>query len=111
MPVRVVSDVQFALSALSTFQLFQVRKILACQQEPDGSSLPGSPLNEAVGFQCKDHLVHRRRAYAKVSLHVGLSGRTAVDPAVVMNESEILSLFVREGFCRHEGSVPFSICT
>jgi hypothetical protein len=28
-----------------------------------------------------------------------------------MNEREILSLFVREGFCGHEGSVPFSICT
>jgi hypothetical protein len=28
-----------------------------------------------------------------------------------MNEREILSLFLREGFCRHQGSVPFSICT
>jgi hypothetical protein len=107
----VVSDVQFALSALSTLQLIQVREILARQEEPDGSSLPGSPLNETVGFQGKDHLVHGRRAHAKVCLHGGLGGRTAVDPAVVINEREILPLFVREGFCRHEGSVPFSICT
>jgi len=107
----VVSAVQFALSALSAFSLLQVRKILACEQEPDGSSLPGSSLNEAVGFQGEDHLVHGRRAHAKISLHVGLGGRPAVDPAVVVNERKILSLFVREGFCRHERSVPFSICT
>jgi hypothetical protein len=102
------------MPCLNEFQsaaLLQVRKILACEEEPEGSSLPGNPLNEAVGFQVEDHLVHRWRAHAKVSLHVGLGRRTAVDPAVVMNEREILPLFVREGFCRHKGSVPFSICT
>ena len=60
---------------------------------------------------CEDHLVHGRRAHAKVFLHVGLSGRLAVDLAVVVNEGEILTLFVREGFCRHKGSVPLSIWT
>ena len=106
-----VSDVQFALPALSTIQLLQVRKFLSREQEPDGSSLPGSSLNEAVRFQGKDHLVNGWWADTKVSLHVGLGRRTAVDLAVVMNEREILSLFLREGFCRHQGSVPFSICT
>ena len=103
------SAVRFALSVLSTLQLIQVRQILSREEEPDGPSLPRNPLNETVGFQGKDHLVHGRRAHAKVSLHVGLGGRTAVDPAVVMNERQILPLFAREGFCRHKASVPFSI--
>ena len=104
--VRQISTAAVTLSALSAFPLLQVRKIRACEQEPDGSSLSRNPFNVAVGFECDDHLVHGRRAHAKVSLHVGLGGRPAVDPAVVVNEREILSLSVREGFRRHEGSVP-----
>lgn len=109
--VRQIETGALALSALNTLQLLQIRKILACNQKPDGSSLPGSPLDKTVGFQGDDHLVHGRWAHPKVSLHVGLGGRPAVDLAVVVNEDEILSLFVREGFCRYKGSVPFSICT
>ena len=108
---HVVPAVQFSLFTLSTIQLLQVRKTFSREQEPDGSSLPGNPLNEAIRFQGEDHLVNGWWTHAKVSLHVGFGGRTAVDPAVVMNEREILPLFMREGFCRHEGSVPFSICT
>ena len=90
----------------ATLPSFQVREVLACEQEPDGSSLPRHPLNEADGFKVEDHLVHGRGADMKVSLHVGLGRRTAVELAVVIKECKILTLFVGEGFCRHEGSVP-----
>jgi hypothetical protein len=79
--------------------LLEIRKILAREQKPDGSSLPGSPLYETVGFKCEDHLVHGRRAHPKIALHVGLGGGLAFDLAVVVNEREILTLFVCEGFC------------
>ena len=106
--VRQIATAALAFSALSTLQLLKIRKIPACKQKPDGSSLPGSTLNETVGFKSKDHLVHGGRAHAKVSLHIGLGGRLAVDLAVVVNEGEILTLFVGEGFCRHERSLLVS---
>lgn len=86
----------------------QFRKILACEQEPNGSSLSRDPRNAAVGLQRDDHLVHRRWTNPKVPLHVGLGGRLTVDLAVVV-EREILILFVRERFRRHEGSVLVSV--
>src|SRR5882757_7483517 len=94
------------MSGLRAPPLLKVGEVLPCEQQPEGSSLPRSPLNEAVGFECEDHLMHGRRAHAKISLHVGLRRRSAVDFGVVVNEREILALFVREGFRRHEGSVP-----
>jgi hypothetical protein len=83
-------------------QLLEIRKILACKQKPDGSASSRNPLNEAVGLQGDDHLMHRRWTHPKVPLHVDLGGRLAVDLAVIVNEREILTLFVREGFRRHE---------
>lgn len=87
------------------------RKILARKQEPNGSSLPGNSLNEAVGVQCEDHLVHGRKTHAKVSLHVGLGRGLAVDLAAVVNEREILTLFVCEGFWGHKESAGVLLCT
>jgi hypothetical protein len=39
-------------------------------------------------------------AHPELSLHVGFGGRLAVELAIVVDEREILSLFVREGFGR-----------
>jgi len=103
-----IATAAVTLSALSALHLLQVRKVLAREQKPEGSSLSRNSLNEAVGFQGEDHLVYGRWAHAKVSLHVGLGGRPAADPAVVVNEGEILPLFVCEGFRRHEESVSAS---
>ena len=72
-------------------------RVLAWEQEPDGSSLPGNPLNEAIRFQGENHLVHRWRAHAEVSFHIGLGRGSAMD-LVVVDEREILTLLVREGF-------------
>ena len=47
----------------------------------------------------------RRRAHAEISLHIGFGRRAAVHLAVVVNEREILSLFVGERFCGHGTSV------
>jgi hypothetical protein len=66
--------------------LFEGRKILAGEQKPDRSPLAGRSLNKTVCFERADHLVYGRRAYLKVSLHVGLGWRLAVDLAVIVNE-------------------------
>lgn len=52
--------------------------------------------------------MYGRRTHLKVSLHVGLGGRPAVDLAEVVDKCEILPLFVCEGFCGHRGSVSAS---
>jgi hypothetical protein len=55
--------------------------------------------------------VYGWRAHLKVSLHVGLGGRLAIDFSEVVNEREVLSLFVSEGFLGHGGSVSASART
>jgi len=101
-PTIVQSSASLTLSALRKLHSLQVWKVLAREQKPEGSALPRSSLNVAVGFECDDHLVNRRRADAKVPLHLGLGRRTTVDFAVVVNEGEILALFMRERFRMHE---------
>ncbi len=86
-------------------QLFQIRKCFARNQKPNGSSLPRNPLNKAVHLHCKNHLMNRGRAHLKISLHIGLSGRAAIDLAVVVNEGKILTLFISKGFCGHGRSL------
>ena len=49
--------------------------------------------------------MNRGRAYLEITLHVSLGGRPAVDLAVVVDEGKVLTLFVCEGFRRHERSV------
>jgi len=48
--------------------------------------------------------MHGRRRDSKVLLHFGLRWRTSVDFAVVINESQVLALFVRISFrhCRQQ---------
>src|SRR5256885_8357976 len=51
--------------------------------------------------------MHRRRRDSKVVLQLGLRRRASVDFVVVINESQVLALFVRIGFLhRHSYDRP-----
>ena len=58
------------------------------------------PFDEAGSLEREHHLVNRRRAYAKVFLHVGFGRGSAVQPRIEVDEGKVLPLFGREGFCR-----------
>jgi transposase len=58
------------------------------------------PSDEACAFERQHHLVNRRRADAKVLLHVGFRRRSAVQARVEVDIRQILALLGREGFCR-----------
>src|ERR1017187_10762148 len=73
----------------------------------DGPRLSGRSLEEAAGLERQDHLVYGRRGDAKVPLHFGLRGCAAVNLAVVIDESQVLTLFVGVGFPhRHLCDLP-----
>jgi hypothetical protein len=57
------------------------------------------PSDEARSFERQHHLVNRRRADAKILLHIGFGRRPAVQPRVEVNKRQILALLRREGFC------------
>ena len=58
------------------------------------------PSDEPAPLQHQHHLVNRRRADAKIFLHVGFGRRPAVQARVEVNKRQILALLGREGFCR-----------
>jgi hypothetical protein len=60
--------------------------------------------NETVSLKGENHLVHRWRAHAEVFFHIGLGRGSAIDPAVVVDEREIMTLLMREGFDERRGS-------
>ena len=64
----------------------------------DGPSLPGCSFDEAACFERQNHLMHGGRRDSEVLLHVSLRRRTPVDFAVVINESQKLTLFFRVSF-------------
>jgi transposase len=55
--------------------------------------------NEACAFEGQDHLVNRRRSYAKVALHLPFGGRAAMHARIGIDEGQVLALLGREGFC------------
>jgi transposase len=57
------------------------------------------PPDEPCSFERQHHLVNRRRAHAKVLLHVGFGWRPAVQARVEVDKGQILALLGREGFC------------
>jgi len=65
-------------------------------EEFDASSDTGLTSDQSISFEGDDHLVDRRRADAKVALHVGFGWRTAEHVRIDVNESEILALLVGE---------------
>jgi len=64
----------------------------------DRSGLPGRSLDEPARFERQDHLMHGWRRDSKVLLHFGLRGRASVDFGVVIDEGQVLALFIRIRF-------------
>ena len=56
--------------------------------------------DEAVPFEGDDHLVDRRRADAKILLHVDFGRRAAVQARIEVDKRQVLALLGRESFCR-----------
>ena len=66
----------------------------------DAAGDPRLPSDESCSFERQHHLVNRRRADAKILLHVGFGRRPAVQARVEVDKRQILALLGREGFCR-----------
>lgn len=64
----------------------------------NGPGLSGRSLDEAMCFERQNHLMYGGRRDSKVLLQIGLRGRTSMDFAVVINESQILTLSVKAFF-------------
>ena len=64
------------------------------QQKANAARLPWCLCNKFLSFQLHKHLVDGRRRNSKESLHVSLCGRLAIDLGVIVNKSQILSLFL-----------------
>jgi len=81
------------------WRLDQVRQVFWINEDLDAARRPWLPSDEAGAFEREHHLVNRRRADAKILLHVGFGRRPAVQPRVEVNKRQILALLRREGFC------------
>src|SRR5580700_5896530 len=73
--------------------------MLGINEQFDAAGGPRLPSDEPGSFERQHHLVNRRRADAKILLHVGFGRRPAVQPRVEVNKRQILALLRREGFC------------
>ena len=69
-------------------------------QDLDTARCPRQPFDEAGSLEREHHLVNRRRADAKILLHVRFRRGSAVQPRIEVDEGKVLPLFGREGFCR-----------
>jgi hypothetical protein len=56
---------------------FEDGQLFGRDEQFDASWDAGLPTDETRALEGDDHLVHRGRADAKVSLHVGFGGRTS----------------------------------
>ena len=74
--------------------------MLRINEHFDAAGDPWLPSDEAGSFERQHHLVNRRRADAKILLHVGFGRRPAVQARVEVDKRQILALLGREGFCR-----------
>ena len=70
----------------------------------DASGDAGLTPNEAISFECHDHLVDRGRADLKVALHIGLGGRTPEHVRIGVDESQVLALLFGEALSREAAS-------
>jgi len=73
--------------------------LLRFDEQFDAAGGPRLPSDEPGSFERQHHLVNRRRADAKILLHIGFGRRPAVQPRVEVNKRQILALLRREGFC------------
>src|SRR5208282_3911711 len=70
----------------------QIRELLAPQAELNRPTRARDALNEPTLLQRDDHGVDRRGRHPEAALHVGFSGRDAVEFGVVMDERQVLAL-------------------
>ena len=80
-------------------RLFQIRQFHRCDEKPNRPSLSGSPLDEAPSLQPEHHIVDRGRRHSEIALHIGLGRRSAIHLLVVVDERQILTLFLAK--CLH----------
>jgi hypothetical protein len=78
--------------------LLQRRQFRGWHEKSNRSTHSRSPFDEAASLQPEYHVMDRRRRHTEISLHIGLRRRSAVHLFVVVNERQILALFLREGF-------------
>ncbi len=69
-------------------------QLIGRQQYANTSCPSRSTANQALFLQVYQHSVDRRMRYAKVSLHVGFSRRVADNFGVVVDERQVLTLFL-----------------
>ena len=72
-------------------------------QDLDASGDTGLTPNEAISFECQDHLVDRWRGDLKVKLHIGFGGWASEHVRVGVDEGQILALLFGEA--RRAGAV------
>jgi transposase len=73
--------------------------VIRINEDFDAAGGPWLPFDEPCSFERQHHLVNRRRADAKILLHVGFGWRPAVQARVEVNKRQILALLGREVFC------------
>ena len=73
--------------------------MIRINEDFDAASGPWLPFDEPCSFERQHHLVNRRRADAKILLHVGFGWRPAVQARAEVNKRQILALLGREVFC------------
>ena len=85
-------------------KLLQWRQLLQRQQNLDCPRLARHASNQTLLFKSEHHLVDSWRRDLEITLHIGVGRWTAVYLGVVINESQILSLFF--GVSRHSWYYP-----
>jgi hypothetical protein len=73
--------------------------VIRINEDFNAAGDPRLPFDEPCSFERQHHLVNRRRADAKILLHVGFGWRPAVQARVEVNKRQILALLGREVFC------------
>jgi hypothetical protein len=82
------------------WRLDQVRQVFWINEDLDAARRPWLPSDEAGAFEREHHLVNRRRADAKVLLHVGFRRGSAMQTRIEVDKGQVLPLLGGEGFCR-----------
>jgi hypothetical protein len=71
-------------------------EVLGLDKKLDAAGGAGGAPDEADAFESEHHLMHAGRRDLEVTLHVSFRGRSAKDPAVGVDEGEVLTLLLSE---------------